>query len=180
LALEQLALVPGDRVLEVGFGSGYLIERILASNQCDYVAGVDLSPEMVQSVRRRLRKYTGDSKVDLRNGSIEALPYADGEFTKLCTVNTVYFWQDPAVTLAECRRVLAKHGLIVLCFDAKQDLERWPGHKHGFRLYELAEIKDLLLNAGFGAIDVAEGRYSDQGVFYCVTARVGGLKVGNV
>jgi arsenite methyltransferase len=174
LALERLALVSSDRVLEVGFGSGYLIERILTSSQCEYVAGVDLSPEMVQSVKRRVKKYIRQSRVDLRNGAIEALPYADGEFTKLCTVNTVYFWKDPVVAFAECRRVLTRDGSIVLCFDAKEDLERWPGHKHGFRLFEIAEIKDLLVNAGFRAIDVAEGRNPGQGAFYCVSARVVG------
>jgi ubiquinone/menaquinone biosynthesis C-methylase UbiE len=172
LTLERLGPGSSDRVLEVGFGSGYLIERILTSTQCEYVAGVDLSPEMVKLVKRRVRKYIRNGRVDLRLGSIEALPYADSEFTKLCTVNTLYFWPDPALALAECRRVLTTGGLLVLCFNAKQDLEKWPAHRHGFRLFEIAEIKDLLVNAGFGAIDVAERHDPEQGAFYCVNARV--------
>jgi arsenite methyltransferase len=170
-AFERLALLPGDRVLEVGFGSGYLLEQILASGSCAYAAGVDPSAEMVRVAARRLEKYIRDGKADLRQGSAEALPHGAGEFTKLCTVNTVYFWRDAHAALVECRRVLKSGGLIVLCFNAKEDLQRWPGHKHGFRLYELAEIEDALTRARFGAIEVAGERDPRQGLFYCVSAR---------
>jgi len=171
LTYERLSLLPDDRVLEVGFGSGYLLEKILSAGTCSHVAGVDLSAEMVRLAGRRLGKFIRDGKARVREGSIEALPFGDGEFTKLCTVNTVYFWREPAAALSECRRVLREGGLLVLCFNAREDLERWPGHKHGFRLYELDEIEDELKRAGFGAIDVARGRDPAQGLFYCVNAK---------
>ena len=47
LTLDSLALVPADRLLEVGFGSGYLLEKVLSHRRCDFAAGVDLSPERV-------------------------------------------------------------------------------------------------------------------------------------
>ena len=171
LTFERLSLLPGDRVLEVGFGSGYLLEKILSTGLCSRVAGVDLSAEMVRLARRRLAKSIGDGKADVREGSIEALPFGDGEFTKLCTVNTIYFWREPAAALSECRRVLRGGGLLVLCFNAKEDLERWPGHRHGFRLYELAEIEEALARSGFGAIDAARAHDPAQGLFYCVNAK---------
>lgn len=169
LALEQLSLKPADRVLEVGFGSGDLLARILATETCARVAGVDLSVDMLSVAGRRLRRHIHAGKIQLRRGDIEALPFEDGEFTKLCSVNTLYFWRDPSLALAECRRVLTMNGRIVLCFNSKEDLSLWPGHKHGFRLYELAEIEGLLKVAGFTAIEVKSARDSAQGLFHCVT-----------
>jgi len=171
LTFERLSLQPVDRVLEVGFGSGYLLKKILSAGPCAHAAGVDASADMVRLAGRRLREYIETGKARVREGSIEALPFGDGEFTKLCTVNTIYFWREPVAALSECRRVLREDGLLVLCFNAKEDLERWPGHRHGFRLYELSEVEDALQRAGFGALDVAVARDPAQGLFYCVNAK---------
>ena len=171
LTFERLSLQPADRVLEVGFGSGYLLEKILSTGPRARVAGVDPSAEMVRLAGRRLAGYVRGGRAEVREGSIEALPFGDGEFTKLCTVNTLYFWRDADVALSECRRVLRRDGLLVLCFNAKEDLERWPGHRHGFRLYELREVEDALARSGFGAPDVADGRDPAQGLFHCVSAK---------
>lgn len=170
LTLDSLALGESDRLLEVGFGSGYLLEHVLAGRLCGQVAGVDVSREMVEQVTRRLRRYVKLGEAHVRQGDIESMPFADDEFTALCSVNTLYFWRDPARALAECRRVLEPAGRIVLCFNSKRDLEQWPGHVHGFSLYELSEVESLLAAAGFSGIATRTGHDKEQGEFYCVTA----------
>jgi SAM-dependent methyltransferase len=172
LTLEQLSIEPADRVLEVGFGGGELLERILSTGPCEFVAGVDLSADIVYVAGSRLRRYIRAGKAEVHCGDIEALPFGDAEFTKLCSVNTLYFWRNPTIALMECRRVLTKDGRILLCFNSKEDLSRWPGHKYGFRLYDLAEVEDLLKVAGFTVAEVASAVDSEQGMFYCVTGIV--------
>ena len=170
LTLDSLALVPGDRLLELGFGSGYLLEKVLSHRRCDFAAGVDLSPEMVDRVGARLRAYVDAGKAQIRHGNIEAIPFADGKFSKLCSVNTLYFWRDPQRALAECRRVLAPGGRLALCFNAKSEMLKWPGHVHGFTLYELADVETMLAAAGFSEINTANGDDPEQGLFHCVCA----------
>ena len=170
LTLDSLALGESDRLLEVGFGSGYLLEQVLARRLCRQVAGVDVSPDMVEQVTRRLRRYVKLGEAHVRQGDIESMPFADDEFTALCSVNTLYFWRDPARALAECRRVLEPAGRIVLCFNSKRDLEQWPGHVHGFSLYELSEVESLLAAAGFSGIATRTRHDKEQGEFYCVSA----------
>lgn len=170
LTLEALALAPGDRLLEVGFGSGHLLEKALSRRRCTFVAGVDISPEMVDRAGARLRAYIDAGKAQISHGDIESIPFAAGEFTKLCSVNTLYFWRDPPRALAECRRVLAPGGRLALCFNAKSELRKWPGHVHGFTLYELAEVEAMLAAAGFGEITTADGDDPAQGRFHCVCA----------
>lgn len=170
LTLDSLALGPGDRLLELGFGSGYLLEKVLENRLCDFAAGADISPEMVSHVGARLRAYIDAEKAQIRHGDIEAIPFADGEFSKLCSVNTLYFWRDPQRALAECRRVLTTGGRIALCFNAKSEMAKWPGHVHGFTLYELADVEAMLGAAGFGGITMATGKDPRQGLFHCVSA----------
>ncbi len=169
LTLESLALGTDDRLLEIGFGSGYLLEQVLTNRSCDYVAGVDVSQEMVQHVSRRLRRHIEAGKAEIRHGNIESIPFADAAFSTLCSVNTLYFWRDPELALAECRRVLKPGGRLVLCFNSKKDLAQWPGHVHGFTLYELADVEKMLVAAGFTAIKTRTGNDKDQGEFYCLT-----------
>jgi SAM-dependent methyltransferase len=170
LTLEALALAPSDRLLEIGFGSGHLLEKVVSHRRCTFAAGVDISPEMVDRVGARLRAYIDAGKAQIRHGDIESIPFADGEFTKLCSVNTLYFWRDPPRALTECRRVLAPGGRLALCFNAKSEMLKWPGHVHGFTLYELVEIEAMLAAAGFGEITTADGDDPAQGRFHCVCA----------
>lgn len=172
LTIERLVLSADDRLLEVGFGSGYLLERVLTSGSCAFAAGVELSGEMMRLGRRRFRRFIEAGRADIRPGEIESLPFGDAEFTKLCSVNTLYFWRDPACALAECRRVLKPGGRIALCFNAKADLTAFLGDASGFTMYELPEVEGMLAKAGFDHIEVTLGQDPKQGLFYCVTGVV--------
>lgn len=170
LTLDSLALGDSDRLLEVGFGSGYLLEQVLARGLCQQVAGLDVSQEMVAHVGRRLRRYVAAGKARVGQGDIESMPFSDGQFSALCSVNTLYFWRDPDRALAECRRVLHAGGRLALCFNSKHDMEQWPGHVHGFSLYELDEVERLIAVAGFGDITTRTAQDEAQGEYYCVSA----------
>lgn len=170
LTIERLALKADDRLLEVGFGSGYLLAQVLSGRSCAFAGGAELSRDMVRHGRRRFRGFIESGRADIVQGEIEHLPFPDAEFTKLCSVNTLYFWRDPAAALAECRRVLKPGGTMALCFNSKADLAAWLGDTRGFELYELPEVEAMLETAGFGNIAVASGQDPDQGLFYCVTA----------
>jgi len=169
-SLVHISPAQGDRILEIGFGSGLLLDKILKNNNAATVAGIDISPEMVKAVSKRLRRHIKLGRAEIRYGEIENIPFTQGHFTKLCSVNTLYFWNNPSLALAECRRVLQTGGKIILCFNAKKDMLNWPGHQHGFRLYEVAEVADLLMNAGFGEITLSSDQQPGQGLFHCMSA----------
>ena len=170
LALEENALGASDRLLEIGFGSGQLLERALRSYSPAFVAGIDISPEMVEYATQRLRRYVAAGHAQLGLGSVEAMPFADGEFTRVCSVNTLYFWPDPPSAIAECRRVLRRCGRLTLCFNDKDEMLRWPGHVHGFRLYSTGEVEAMLATAGFAALRTVSTSDRKQGLFHCVSA----------
>ena len=167
--LAALALEAEDRVLEVGFGGGELIANIEPFVPEGSVAGVDFSPDMAAAGARRFEALIQAGRVELRCARAEDLPYADGRFTKACTVNTIYFWSDPAIPLGELWRVLEADGRLAVSFSIPAAIQRLPFTKHGFTLYEPDRVRGLLEDAGFGNIRMVPG-IGRRGDYMCVIA----------
>lgn len=166
LTLEQLDLQPHDSVLEVGFGGGELLAMILASTAGE-VHGVDISKPMVARARRRFRRH---ERLHVHRASAEALPLPDAAFDKACSVNNIYFWSDPAAVMAEFTRVLRPGGRLAICFEPAYELRKWPGHEHGFRLYEGHDVQRLFAEAGFGKVRGRWGSGRKPDRFLCLSA----------
>jgi ubiquinone/menaquinone biosynthesis C-methylase UbiE len=167
LALSELEVGRSDRVLEVGFGGGDLLARILAATAGD-VTGVDISEAMVRRSARRFRNEIRGGRLRLLTGSAGTLPLADGSVDKAVSVNSIYFWPDASEAMREFARVLRPGGTLALCFEPAEELRKWPGHRFGFRLYEGAQVAALMERAGFGELRIVagEGRKPDR--FLCV------------
>jgi SAM-dependent methyltransferase len=110
--MERLHLEPDDAVLEIGFGPGTALG--LAAERASWVAGVDVSPVMVNQALRRNRKAVREGRIEVRLGSATALPFPDSCFTVVFEVNSLHHWEDPARGLAEVRRVLRPAGRLLL------------------------------------------------------------------
>ena len=170
-AVERLGVRPHDRLLEIGFGGGDLLFQVLSAERSVRAAGIDISEDMVRSVRKRLLPFIRQERLEIRQGSVDHLPFGKAHFTRLISVNTLYFWPVPAVALAECRRVLETGGKCALCFDAKEELEAWPGHEFGFTLYETVEVERLLREAGFEVLSVDSCCIPGYGKAHCIVAQ---------
>ena len=169
LTLAQLDMRPNDDVLEVGFGGGALLAELLEATS-GRVIGVDVAEAMVKRARRRFR---GIDRLELHQASVETLPIADASVGKACSVNNIYFWPDPAGALRELARVLRPGGRLAIAFEPPEELRKWPGHRFGFRLFEEAEVRRLMEQAGFTRIRRAEGRGRSPDFFICLTGERG-------
>ena len=112
--IELLEVRPNDRVLEVGFGSGVVIQRVAAVAAC--VAGVDLSQEMVEQARARNAGAVLSRRVELHRGSVESLPYGRNNFDAALAINSFQVWQNAVAGLREIHRVLKPDGRVALGF----------------------------------------------------------------
>jgi ubiquinone/menaquinone biosynthesis C-methylase UbiE len=113
---DLLEIGPNDRVLEVGFGPGVIIQRLSKLASAGHVAGIDPSREMVEQARARNAAAIERGRVDLRRGSVESLPFDDGTFDKALAVNSMQVWPEPAAGLREMRRVMKPGGKVALGF----------------------------------------------------------------
>lgn len=154
-AYAQLAVEPGDRVLEVGFGGGYLLDRIAGAMTRGSVVGIDASPSMIAYARGRLGSHVRSGRLELACASAESIPFCEGSFDKACSVNSIFYWQDPSRVCRELARILAPGGRLVLVFTEKASLESKGFARAGLRLYESEEVRKLLAHAGFRELSVS-------------------------
>lgn len=166
-AWQALGLGPGHRVLEIGFGGGALLRRMAAVGGITRVAGLDRSAAMVERAARNLSGRIDRGVVALACGAAEALPYRDGAFTHVVSVNSLFYWSDVPRGLAEARRVLAERGTLVLCLTRASSL-RTRGFADHLHLLDEPAILALLRTPGWGAATV--GRLADRHRdFVCLT-----------
>jgi SAM-dependent methyltransferase len=165
LVLARLDLYGGEQVLEVGFGGGGLIAMLIEATR-GTVVGVDVSEAAVTRARRRFRRFT---QVEIHHGSVDRLPLADRSVDRACSVNNIYFWPDPLAGMTELARVVRPGGRLAIAIEPPEELRKWRGHRHGFRLYEEAEVRALMEAVGFVDIRRAEGRGRRPDFFLCLT-----------
>jgi ubiquinone/menaquinone biosynthesis C-methylase UbiE len=164
--LEALSVLPDDRILEVGPGPGDLMNRIVPMVPRGSVTGVDFSPEMIEVCSRRFAPLIESGRIELRCASADSIPFADNQFTKACTVHTIYFWPDPAAVFSEFWRVLRAGGRLVVAFFPVVTMERLRATA-AFARYGGEEVARLMEQAGFRDVRVVAGK-DRRGEFLCV------------
>lgn len=170
VAFNSLALHSHDRVLEVGCGGGYLLGRMANVVTDGFLAGVDISLAMVAFCKKRYRPLVEAGKLELQCAKAESLPYPDGYFTKACTVNSIFYWEDAPQALSELYRVLEEGGVLVMCCTRKKCMEDRKFARHGLALYQDGEVYQMIESAGFDGMDMT--RASDRHrEFLCMIGR---------
>lgn len=168
--LANLSLTPQDHILEIGFGGGYLLGKMLPALTEGQVSGIDVSQAMVDFCRQKYQHWIQSGRLDVQTGTAEHLPFAAQCFTKICSVNSIFYWTDARQALAECRRVLVEGGRLVLCFTSKQSLAGRSFSQHGLTLYDAPEVVALLEAAGFRQNEIQKAQDAHR-TFWCITAR---------
>jgi demethylmenaquinone methyltransferase/2-methoxy-6-polyprenyl-1,4-benzoquinol methylase len=121
--LRMLAPAAGERVLEIGFGTGHaLVWLARAVGPSGTVHGIDLSDGMMAVAENLVRHEGVAERVELRTGDATDLPYpadsVDAVFMSF-TLELFDTAEIPAV-LAQCRRVLKAGGRIVVVGMSKE------------------------------------------------------------
>ena len=116
--LEALKLRPGDRVLEVGVGTGLSLPLYPDSVR---VTGIDLSREMLDKARARVARRNLTHVDALLEMDAESMSFADASFDKVVAMYVVSVVQRPARLLAELHRVCKPDGEIYLVNHVRSD-----------------------------------------------------------
>jgi ubiquinone/menaquinone biosynthesis C-methylase UbiE len=153
MAGQKLALQANDRLLEVGFGNGHEIDALLAAAPGIRYTGIDFSETMVKEAAACNAGAVSEGRVALMMGSASALPFPAAGFDKALALNTIYFWPDPSIELAEIRRVLCPGGRLVLGSNAPGTMTQILLSR-GFRTYSKDELTQLLINSGFQRVEI--------------------------
>jgi ubiquinone/menaquinone biosynthesis C-methylase UbiE len=141
---------PNDRILEIGMGNGLFVREILERHPTIHYTGFDYSPLMVEEAKRINAEWIEKERAEFMLGDVSSLPFRDKTFTKIFTVNTIYFWKDNAAVMKEFRRILKPGGILIIAIRPKRQMKNYPFTKYGFTMYSNSELKEMLIANGFG------------------------------
>ena len=123
-ALARMPVEAGDRILDLGTGSGYALRALRETADVGPSVGLDGAPEMLHNARDR----TDDGALAFVGGEFTALPFATGSFDHVWSMEAFYYAPDPVACLEEVRRVLRPGGTFycaVNFFEESQHTHDW-------------------------------------------------------
>ena len=102
--VDQLALRPGHRVLEIGCGHGVAATMVCERLETGRLTAVDRSPKMIEAAARRNTSYVDAGKAEFLLASLEDLDLGDRRFDVIFAVRVGLFHREPE----RARRALAE------------------------------------------------------------------------
>jgi SAM-dependent methyltransferase len=159
MAVERAHLRAGDRIVDVGCGSGEAVREAAARLQEGRVTGVDPTPAMIRIARELSASHPGQERIQFLEGSAEDIPLPDASVTVVMAINSLHHWQDAAAGLAEATRVLVPGGRLLIA-DEEPARGRW-GHGSG-PLTDPAVVVRTVERAGF--VELETSRHAEGGV----------------
>lgn len=158
--LAKMRPAAAENVLDVGCGSGWLTRRVAGLVPEGRVVGMDISEEMIRLARRNSLHHHNILYIVGEAGEI---PWEPNFFHHAISVESAYYWPDPAAGVKELHRVLRPGGTAWMLINYYRDNPH--GHQWGpllavpTRLLAAAEWVELFREAGF--VNVGHERVID-------------------
>ena len=200
LAMDRLGVAPGQRVVDLGCGSGRTTLELAARvGPSGNVVGVDISAEMLARGRERA---AGLGNVEFVHADVQVYDLGEARFDAAYSRFGVMFFADPVAAFANVRRALRPGGVLsFVCWQGVFDNE-WmlvpgaavagvtgslppmpgPDEPGPFALADPGRVHAVLGAAGFGSVEVVPHAdqvvISEDGISEAVTAsvQVGGVR----
>lgn len=169
LGLDMLAAREGERVLEVGSGTGHALARLAQEiGETGHVYGIDIAPGMIDVAKERLQNKGLAGHVSLIRGDAVRIPYCDRSLEGIFISFTLELFQvsEISIVLEECKRVLKDGGRMCVVSLAKDKPLNIAGKIYEWLHTKFPKMLDcrpipvqsILTEAGFQVIDHQENR----------------------
>jgi ubiquinone/menaquinone biosynthesis C-methylase UbiE len=106
--IEFAGVSDGDRVLDVGCGTGSLTFALPAAARVGEIVGIDYSPIFVEEAQRR----NSDKRITFQQADACALPFEDASFDRALSLLVLHFVPQAGKAVAEMRRVARPGGVV--------------------------------------------------------------------
>lgn len=169
--LKRMDIKPHDKLLDIGCGTGSLLQAITESYPLVKVVGVDLSVEMLKVAQNKQIKDSA-----LIASQAQCLPFRSKSFDIVVSCNAFHYLRKHEECLSEIARVLKPQGRIVItdwCDDYIAcrvcDLFLRVFNRAHFKTYGRRACEHLLRNAGYSNVQVE--RYKINWLWGLMTAK---------
>ncbi|MGH8127080.1 MAG: class I SAM-dependent methyltransferase [Gammaproteobacteria bacterium] len=107
--LNALAPRAGERIFDVGCGTGFALSQLANMPATLNLSGVDANCEMLARARTRL-----PAEVVLARSDARQLPFPNSHFDAVITTSALHYFDEPAAAIGEMARVLAPGGRLII------------------------------------------------------------------
>jgi ubiquinone/menaquinone biosynthesis C-methylase UbiE len=169
--MHRLDINSHERILDLGCGTGTLIQRLLQLAPEIKIVGIDPSAEMLNVARQKLPK-----SVKLRVGSADSIPFPNESFDLIISTNAFHYFRNPSQAIQEAKRVLKPNGHLVItdwCDDYLTcricDVFLRLFNRAHFRTYGVSECQRMLQDEGLTKVSIE--KYKIDWLWGMMTAR---------
>lgn len=135
----------GKDVLEVACGAGQGLGYLASTAK--RVTGGDIDEHILSFAQEH---YKGRNNIQLCRFDAHELPFEDTSFDLVILYEAIYYLAHPEKFLAECRRVLRKGGILLIC-TANKDCPGFSKSAFSFKYFSSLELLTLLNQHHFDA-----------------------------
>ena len=142
--IDKLNIQPGNQLLEIGYGTGEVINQLASTENIGFIAGIDHSQLMYKVAAKRNAMHS--KKVSLHWGDVWSIPYSTDYFDIIFGSNVHFFWRRPVHEIDLLQRFLNPGGRLVMLFQP-----RWIKSEMEL-IAEMQRVKEYFQEAGFKRI----------------------------
>ncbi len=147
------------RLLDVGCGTGRLLERLSGQPDAELLVGLDYSPAMIQRAAQKLGPLRSAKKLRLVLGDAHRLPFAEQSFDVVTCCHSFHHYPNQAQVIAGFARVLRPGGLLLIVDGFRDNVIGWVVFDVGVATIERnvhhaswSELRRLISAAGFASL----------------------------
>jgi len=154
--LQLLDIKDNLKLLDVGCGTGHLLQTLSTSVNSIDMTGIDNSKVMVSVAQIRHADSIRLGRVSIKKASWVNLEFADNTFDRINASNVVYFWERPLDILNNLYRITKKGGLIVISLRVDDSLDPRIMKQFGYNLYDDQSLSSLMINSKFTNVQLTD------------------------
>lgn len=162
----------GRSALDVGCGGGAALSELAERFPEAKLTGCDVSPLAIGTATALNEAHVRSGRMTFHLCGVPDLPFADGAFDTVFSVESLYFWPDALAGLKEIRRVLAPGGAFMTVLEMVGGMmnERQLAIVEHLRMFcpTRDELRGLMAEAGFADVHVD---FEPEHVWLCATGR---------
>jgi ubiquinone/menaquinone biosynthesis C-methylase UbiE len=118
--INELALAPGSRVLEIGCGAGFM--AVALAQRGLHVYAIDSTEAMIEQARRYAAESGATELLSLDIGDVYTLTFEDGSFDLVIAIGVIPWLARPELAMREIARVIRPDGRVILTADNRARL----------------------------------------------------------
>jgi ubiquinone/menaquinone biosynthesis C-methylase UbiE len=161
--LSHISVRKSDIILDVGCGGGRTVSKLAAIAPQGKVYGLDFAEASIAAAKKTNAQWIAMGRVEIREGSVSQMPFADHTFDLVTAVETHFWWPDLPADMREVLRVLKPGGTLLIIAEIYKGASTRTARLaekylplSGMKLLSVSEHLDLFANAGYSDVQITQ------------------------